>query len=59
LPHIFEPFYRAKNAQTISGHGIGLSLISKIVNLHNGSIKVSSVEGVGTTVDITLPYQLT
>lgn len=59
LPHIFEPFYRAKNAQTIKGHGIGLSLISKIVNLHNGSIKIKSEEGKGTTVDVRLPYQLT
>ncbi|NTW24370.1 MAG: HAMP domain-containing histidine kinase [Lentimicrobium sp.] len=58
LPHIIEPFYRAKNAQTIRGHGIGLSLISKIVNLHKGSIKISSVEGEGTTVDVWLPYKL-
>ncbi len=58
LPHILEPFYRAKNAQTIRGHGIGLSLISKIVNLHKGSIKISSVEGEGTTVEVSLPYKL-
>ncbi|MBK6347915.1 MAG: HAMP domain-containing histidine kinase [Bacteroidales bacterium] len=56
LPHIFEPFYRAKNAQTISGHGIGLPLISKITTLHNGKIIVSSVEGEGTTVEVWLPY---
>jgi two-component system sensor histidine kinase ArlS len=56
LPHIFEPFYRAKNAQTISGHGIGLPLISKIAALHNGKISVSSVEGEGTTVEVWLPY---
>lgn len=59
LPHIFEPFYRAKNAQTISGHGIGLSLISKIVNMHSGKINVTSEEGKGTTVDVRLPYQIT
>lgn len=58
LPHILEPFYRAKNAQTIRGHGIGLSLISKIVNLHKGSIKISSLEGEGTTVEVSLPYKL-
>ncbi|MCB9015589.1 MAG: HAMP domain-containing histidine kinase [Lentimicrobiaceae bacterium] len=59
LPHIFEQFYRAKNAQTIKGHGIGLSLISKIVKLHNGQINITSDEGEGTNVDVWLPYQLT
>ncbi len=56
LPHIFEPFYRARNAQTISGHGIGLSLISKIVKLHKGNISVSSIENEGTTIEVWLPY---
>lgn len=58
LPHILEPFYRAKNAQTISGHGIGLSLISKIVALHNGRMNISSAEGSGTTVEVWLPYKI-
>jgi signal transduction histidine kinase len=57
LPHIFEPFYRAKNAQTITGHGIGLSLISKIVKLHEGSISVVSIENEGTTIEVWLPYR--
>ena len=56
LPHIFEPFYRARNAQTISGHGIGLSLISKIVKLHKGNISVYSTENIGTTIEVWLPY---
>ena len=57
LPHVFEPFFRARNAQTISGHGIGLSLISKIVKIHQGNITVNSVENQGTTVEVTLPYK--
>ncbi|PKP04529.1 MAG: two-component sensor histidine kinase [Bacteroidetes bacterium HGW-Bacteroidetes-9] len=58
LPHIFEPFFRAQNAQKITGHGIGLSLIAKIVKLHNGRIAISSVEGEGTCVEVWLPYKL-
>jgi len=58
LPRIFEPFYRASNAQKINGHGIGLSLISKIVGLHNGKISVSSEIGQGAVVEVWLPYQL-
>jgi len=58
LPHIFEPFYRAQNAESRKGHGIGLSLIYKIIKLHNGSIEVLSEVGKGTTVEVTLPYKL-
>lgn len=58
IPHIFEPFYRADNAQNKRGHGIGLSLISKIIKLHNGTVDVKSEVGVGTTVEVTLPYKL-
>ena len=39
---IFQPFYRAKNAIGIKGHGIGLSLVEKIIQTHKGTIKVSS-----------------
>jgi signal transduction histidine kinase len=56
MPHIFEPFYRAQNVAHTRGHGIGLSLISKIVTLHNGSIRFDSEPGRGTTVFVKLPY---
>lgn len=58
LEHIFEPFYRATNASNHKGHGVGLSLIQKIVNLHRGNIKIESNKGEGTTVKVTLPYSL-
>lgn len=57
-PRIFEPFYRASNAQSMKGHGIGLSLINKIVNLHNGEIMLKSEPGKGTTIEVILPYKL-
>ncbi len=59
LPRIFEPFYRAGNAQTKKGHGVGLSLTSKIIALHEGKIHVNSVVNVGTEIEVTLPYKLT
>ena len=58
LQHIFEPFYRAKNAANLKGHGIGLSLIQKIVKLHKGDIQIESRKGEGTTVRVSLPYSL-
>jgi signal transduction histidine kinase len=55
LEHIFEPFYRSENTLHVPGHGIGLSLCHKIVQLHNGLIDVKSQIGVGTTFSVKLP----
>jgi signal transduction histidine kinase len=55
LDMIFEPFYRGKNVTGVKGHGIGLSLVKEIINLHNGEISVKSVAGKGTQFTATLP----
>ncbi len=55
LPHIFEPFYRSENTAGIRGHGIGLALTSRIIQLHKGQLRVDSEEGKGTTVLVTFP----
>ena len=55
LKHIFEPFHRGRNAITIKGHGIGLSLVERIIKLHGGIITVSSVINQGTIFTISLP----
>jgi len=55
LETIFEPFYRSKNALNISGFGIGLSVCSKIVELHKGKISIQSVLNEGTKVTVQLP----
>jgi len=63
LPHIFERFYRSKNASTskrkITGYGLGLPLAKDIVELYGGTIRIDSKENVSTTVTISLPlYKL-
>jgi len=55
IKNLYQPFFRASNAMSIKGSGIGLSLVKKIIGLHNGSIKVKSNVGVGTFVEINLP----
>jgi signal transduction histidine kinase len=55
LSAIFEPFRRGSNARNTKGHGVGLSLTQKIVNLHKGKISVSSSENNGTIFTIILP----
>jgi PAS domain S-box-containing protein len=54
---IFERFYRVegKTEQTYPGFGIGLFIASEIVQRHNGTIKVESKKGEGSTFTFTLP----
>lgn len=55
LSRIFDPFFRGENAFKAEGNGIGLHLTQKIVILHQGSLKVKSIQGAGTTVHIHIP----
>ena len=55
---IFDDFVRIKNTKTrnITGSGLGLSIVKKIVEMYKGSIDVQSVPDKGTTFSITLPF---
>lgn len=57
IERIFERFYRIKSEETksISGSGLGLSIVKGIVEAHNGVIHVESESGKGTTVIVSLP----
>jgi PAS domain S-box-containing protein len=56
MPHLFEPFNRLAQARgAIEGSGIGLSVTRALVTLMQGRIQASSLVGVGTTFEITLP----
>jgi PAS domain S-box-containing protein len=54
--HLFESFYRASNIGTIQGTGLGLAIVKQCVDLHQGEITVDSIEGIGTTFTVTLPF---
>ena len=53
IPHVFERFYRGKNAGKDSV-GIGLALAKTIIENQHGEISVKSEAGVGSTFDIKL-----
>lgn len=55
LPKIFQPSIRGSNVRAAPGTGMGLSLVSRIVSAHRGSIEIASEMGEGTTVQIILP----
>lgn len=60
LPHIFTRFFRASNVDSgkFQGTGLGLSIVQQVIDHHNGSIAVSSEEGVGTLFTLTFPLMM-
>ncbi len=54
---VFDRFYRQAggNIHDVKGHGLGLSYVKEIIEMHNGAINVDSTLNVGTTFTIELP----
>ena len=55
LPHLFEPFYRARNVGAVGGTGLGMAVVKRAVDRHGGTIEVASRAGEGTRIVVTLP----
>lgn len=53
IKRIFEPFFTTKPRE--EGTGLGLSIVKRILDRHDGSIRVESTAGKGTTFHISLP----
>lgn len=52
---IFEKFYQGDTSHKSAGNGLGLTLASRVVSIHKGTIEVISQQNQGTTFIITLP----
>lgn len=57
LPHIFDRFFRGRQARALAvpGTGLGLAIVKEIVELHQGWIEVESEVGQGSTFTVWLP----
>lgn len=56
LDQIFDRFYRVeKKVHTIKGTGLGLTIVKKIIEKHNGRVSVQSALGQGSTFSFYLP----
>ena len=55
--HVFEPFYRGRDAvsQQIQGSGLGLNLVARIIAAHGGRVTLTSEPGKGSTFTMSLP----
>lgn len=55
LKNLFNPFYRGSNVDTIPGTGLGLAIVQRCVEAHQGTIRVESQVGIGTTFTLIFP----
>lgn len=55
LPMIFERFYRASEARSMSGSGLGLSIVAQAAERHAGTVRAANVEPHGTRFTFFLP----
>jgi signal transduction histidine kinase len=54
IDNIFQTFFRAENAHSYTGSGVGLAICQKIIQLHNGKLSIKSEQDEGTIVTIML-----
>jgi signal transduction histidine kinase len=55
LPMVFQPFFRSTPSNEVPGNGIGLTLVKAIMDRHNGSATIESVQGTGSVVQLSIP----
>lgn len=57
--HIFDKFYQADTSHATQGNGLGLAIVSKIVQLHHGTIDVRRSAANETVFEVALPQKIT
>jgi len=57
VKEVSKSFYRAKNAASFKGSGIGLALSEKIIRMHKATFEIESQLGKGTSIQILFPHE--
>jgi signal transduction histidine kinase len=57
LARLFEPFHRSTDPQALAipGTGLGMAIVKRVVDRHDGRIEVTSTLGTGTRFEVTIP----
>ena len=57
INHIYDKFYQVDSSHSTAGNGLGLSIVSEIIKMHNGRVEVLSKINQGTTFIVYLPIK--
>ena len=52
LPHVFERFYRARDARGMSGSGLGLAIVRQAAEVHGGYAEAANAPGGGALISV-------
>jgi two-component system sensor histidine kinase MprB len=52
LPHVFERFYRAKDARGMPGSGLGLAIVRQAAEARGGSVEAANAPGGGALMRV-------
>jgi two-component system sensor histidine kinase MprB len=55
LPHVFDRFYRSREARALPGSGLGLAIVQNAVERHGGTVTASAAADGGTVMTVRLP----
>ncbi|WP_036166976.1 ATP-binding protein [Massilia sp. 9096] len=55
VAQVFDAFYRADNASGATGSGLGMTIFKEIIDLHGGTVELTSTPGSGTSITMVLP----
>jgi two-component system sensor histidine kinase MprB len=55
LPHVFDRFYRSREARALPGSGLGLAIVQNAVERHGGTVTASAAADGGTVLTVRLP----
>ncbi len=54
LPYVFDRFYQGEQSRANEGHGLGLSIVKRIIDLHDGELTIRNQSEQGAIVTVTL-----